>query len=130
MGFLIAVRAAAALQLLTAASPSTLPLPLLRQSMPFSSMPQLVSNSVLFYSSFCFLIFSLPLLRHFRDLVIKWRADKRVPENLRFTVVDGSKEYEDAAPKPENHIKDTGHVPPGHTRRLVTRFRPRPESTL
>jgi hypothetical protein len=49
--------------------------------------------------------------------------------------VDGSKEYEDAAPKPENHIKDTGHVPPGHTRRLdtrrlVTRFRPRPESPL
>jgi hypothetical protein len=35
--------------------------------------------------------------------------------------VDGSKENEDAAPNPENHIKDTGHVPPGHTRRLDTR---------
>ncbi len=85
-------------------------------------MPQLVSNPVLFYSSFCFLIFFLFLFfAIFRDLVIKWRADKRVPENLRFTVVDGSKENEDAAPNPENHIKDTGHVPPGHTRRLDTR---------
>jgi hypothetical protein len=44
--------------------------------------------------------------------------------------VDGSKEYEDAAPNPENHIKDTGHVPPGHTRRLDTRFRARPIPTL
>lgn len=69
--FLIAVRAAAALQVLTPASPlhPTPLLPVLRQSMPFSSMPQLMSNPVLFYSSF-FLLIDLFLFVFFTISVI------------------------------------------------------------